>query len=353
MRRPSRGPRPFATVFAQRQVRSAPPFRRVLVANRGEIAIRIIRACRELGIESVAVYSDADARAMHVRAADRSVLIGPPPPAAESYLRADRIIQAALDTGAEAIHPGYGFLSEQAAVRRGVHCRRASPSLGPVRRRSHRWATSWRRAARPPRSAFPSPPERSSRSPSTIATTPATGSLRPPKRSAIRCWSRRRPVGEGAACAASTRPRNWPRPSPPPRARPPPRSATAPCTWSATWKGRATSRCSSSAMRWAPSWRSGERDCSIQRRHQKLVEEAPAPGLSTEQRRSLHALAVSVARTVGLRNAATAEFLMDRDGRPAFLEVNARLQVEHGVTELVDRPGPGARAALHRRRATR
>ena len=79
----------------------------------------------------------------------------------------------------------------------------------------------------------------------------------------------------------------------------------------------------------------GERDCSVQRRHQKLVEEAPAPGLSTDQRRELHALAVSVALTVGLQNAATAEFLMDRDGRPAFLEVNARLQVEHGVTELV------------------
>src|SRR5262245_22836094 len=98
---------------------AGPPFARVLIANRGEIAVRIIRACHELGMEAVAVYSDADAGARHVRLADRAVRVGPPPPT-ESYLRIDAIVEAAVATGAEAIHPGYGFLAERAAFARAI-----------------------------------------------------------------------------------------------------------------------------------------------------------------------------------------------------------------------------------------
>ncbi len=312
---------------------AAPPFGRVLVANRGEIAIRVIRACRELGIESVAVYSDADARALHVQAADRSVRIGPPP-AVDSYLRGDRIIQAAVATGSEAIHPGYGFLSEQAAFAQAcIDAGLAFVGPNPQTLASLGDKLAARRAASQvgvpitPGTFEPLPvdgtPESLARLMATaqevgyplMVKAAAGGGGRGMRRVDV-------PAELAAAVASATR------------------EASAAFGDGAVYLERYVEGARHVEVQligdsMGATVALGERECSIQRRHQKLVEEAPAPGLSTQERRSLHELAVAVALTVGLRNAATAEFLLDQDGRPAFLEVNARLQVEHGVTELV------------------
>ncbi|MDP8910897.1 MAG: hypothetical protein M3M94_02380, partial [Actinomycetota bacterium] len=303
----------------------------MLVANRGEIALRIIRACHELGVEAVAVHSDADTAAPFVRAADLAVRIGPPP-VAESYLRSDLIVAAAKSTRSEAVHPGYGFLSERAEFAE------ACESAGLV---------------------FVGP------RPATLA---GLGDKLAARRSAVKVGVPILPgtfdpvrVEDGGADALFRQADQvgWPllvkaaaggggrgmRIVPDPAALPAALVA-------ASEEARASFGDGAVYLeRLVVGGRHvevqllgdatgdvvavGERDCSIQRRHQKLVEEAPAPGLSPEQRRRLHSLGVRVAEAVGLRNAATAEFLLTAEGDFAFLEVNARLQVEHGVTELV------------------
>jgi acetyl/propionyl-CoA carboxylase alpha subunit len=312
---------------------SAAPFRRLLVANRGEIAIRIMRACRELGIESVAVYSDADATSLHVRAADMAVRIGPAP-AGESYLRGDRILQAALEAEAQAVHPGYGFLSEQTAF--ATACEAAglvfvgpSPetlaSLGD-KLQARRSAAA---AGVPitPGTFEPLPVDGSPEALSRVAATAAgIGYPLLVKASAGGGGRGMRRVDEPEELASAVTAAA--------------REAASAFGDGAVYLERYVEGACHVEVQLIGDAQGqivalGERDCSTQRRHQKLLEEAPAPGLSADQRRSLHSLAVSVARTVGLRNAATAEFLLDREGHPAFLEVNARLQVEHGVTELV------------------
>ena len=309
-----------------------PPFGRLLVANRGEIALRVIRACRELGVESVAVYSDADASARHVRAADHAVRIGPAP-AGESYLDAARIIEAALTTGAEAIHPGYGFLSERAAFAEACHAAglvfvgpEAATLAGLGDKLAARRAAAAAGVPVVPGTLEPAPLDR----PADVAglievadgigwpllvKAAAGGGGRGMRRVA-------RPADLPAALAAASR------------------EAAAFFGDGSVYLERLIEDARHIEVQLLGDAEGtvvalGERDCSVQRRHQKLVEEAPAPGLSTGQRRELHALAVAVARGVGLRNAATCEFLRAPDGHFWFLEVNARLQVEHGVTELV------------------
>jgi acetyl/propionyl-CoA carboxylase alpha subunit len=309
-----------------------PPFERVLIANRGEIAVRIIRACRELGIGTVAVYSDADAEALHVRMADEAVRLGPAP-AAESYLRTDAIVDAALRTGVAAVHPGYGFLAERATFARAVEDAGLvfiGPSSATIAALGDKLAA--RRAA----AAAGVPVVPGTMEPALVD--------RPDDLDRIVDEAERigYPLLVKAAAGGGGRGMR--------------RVASARDLPSALTAGAAEAR---SAFGDGSVYLEreihparhievqllgdahgtvvalGERDCSLQRRHQKLVEESPAPGLAPDERAELHGMAVRAARAAGLENAATAEFLFDADRRFWFLEVNTRLQVEHGVTELV------------------
>ena len=308
------------------------PFGRLLVANRGEIAVRIIRTCRELGIETVAVYSDADRDALHVRLADRALRLGPAP-ASESYLRGERIIEAALAAGAEAVHPGYGFLSEQAAFGAAVEAAGlvfvgpAPATLAALGDKLEARASATAAGVPIVPGMFEPLPLEGAGATAAIETAAADIGFPLLIKAAAGGGGRgmRRvddPAHLAAAVAAAAR-----------------ESAQAFGDGSVYLErlvegGRhvEVQLLGDSAGQVVAL---GERDCSVQRRHQKLVEEAPAPGLTRAQREQLHEMAVRVARTVGLRNAATAEFLYAPDGSFYFLEVNARLQVEHGVTELV------------------
>ncbi|HEX5450870.1 MAG TPA: biotin carboxylase N-terminal domain-containing protein [Candidatus Limnocylindrales bacterium] len=302
----------------------------MLVANRAEIALRIIRACRDLGIETVAVYSDADLGTAHVRAADRAVRLGPAP-AAESYLCIERVVAAARAAGAEAVHPGYGFLSERADF--GQACIDAGLAfVGPAptvlaglgdKLAARRTAVA---AGVPivPGTLAPAPID-PSRLPALIEEAESIGWPLLVKASAGGGGRGMRRVdrsGELAAALSSA-------------------SAEAAASFGdgTVYLERLVEGARHVEVQLLGDAHAvvalGERDCSVQRRHQKLIEEAPAPGLDAASRRVLHGYAVAMARAVGLTNAATAEFLLEPDGNLRFLEVNARLQVEHGVTELV------------------
>lgn len=308
------------------------PFARILIANRGEIAVRVIRACGELGIESVAVYSDPDAHALHVRMADAAVRIGTAA-ATDSYLVGERIIEAALATGAQAIHPGYGFVSEQATFAAAVEAAGlvfVGPTPATLASLGDKIAA--RRAATAhgvpivPGTFEPLPVE----DPTSIELIASEAT-----RIGYPLLVKAAAGGGGRGMRRVDDPRDLP-------------IAVASATREAA---KAFGDGSVYLEAYVEGGRHvevqllgdvhgtiaalGERDCSAQRRHQKLVEESPAPGLTPHRRRELHALAVKVARSVGLRNAATAEFLLSQTGAFYFLEVNARLQVEHGVTEMV------------------
>ena len=321
-----------APTSLRKDSRQKRPFRRVLIANRGEIAVRIIRACQELGIETVAVHSQADVDAIHVRLADQSVLIGPAP-AGESYLRGDTIIAAALATGTQAIHPGYGFLAERASFARAVEDAGlvyVGPSSATIAALGDKLAA--RRAAH----AADVPVVPGTYEPADVDRPDAVeGILADAERIGFPLLVKAAAGGGGRGMRRVERPADLP---------------------AALAAGSAEARAAFGdgsvylereirparhievqllGDRAGTIVALGERDCSLQRRHQKLVEEAPAPGLTTDERRELHAVAVRAAQAAGLENAATAEFLFDQDRRFWFLEVNTRLQVEHGVTELV------------------
>ncbi len=306
---------------------AGPPFRKVLIANRGEIAVRVIRGCHELGIRTVAVYSDADREALHVRYAHEAYRIGPPA-AADSYLRIDRILEAAKASGAEAVHPGYGFLAENAGFARA--CRDAGlVFIGP-----------------PPDAMEALGDKVRARELMTAAGVPVVPGSPPlgedPGEAARIAAGIGYPVllkaaagGGGKGMRVVRDPKDLP--SLLAQARGEARSAFGDGT---VFLEKYVDRprhieVQILADAHGNAIHLGERECSIQRRHQKLIEECPSPVVDEATRRRIGELAVRAARASGYVNAGTVEFLRGADGSFYFMEVNARLQVEHPITELV------------------
>ena len=300
--------------------------KKVLIANRGEIALRVIRACRELGIGTVAVYSEADRRAPHVLAADEAVLLGPPP-AAESYLRMDRIVEAALDRGCDAVHPGYGFLAERAPFARAVE-EAGLVFVGPPASAIEAMGDKTRARQAMIEAGVPVVP----------GTAEALADVAEAKRVAEEVGY---PVMLKAAAGGGGKGMRVVREP----------EELAPSYEGASREAQASFGDGSVyiekfldgprhieiqvlADAHGTVVHLGERECSIQRRHQKMIEEAPSAVITPELRQEMGAAAVAAARAVGYRNAGTVEFLY-QDGEFFFLEMNTRIQVEHPVTELV------------------
>jgi acetyl-CoA/propionyl-CoA carboxylase, biotin carboxylase, biotin carboxyl carrier protein len=303
------------------------PFTKVLVANRGEIAIRVFRTLRELGIGTVAVYSAADRSALHVASADEAYLVGAGTPA-ESYLNQERILDVAARSGAEAVHPGYGFLAENAAFAR------ACASAGLV------WIG-------PPPDAIEAMGSKvAARARMAAADVPVIPGTTEPVESASEVRRLGEELGFPLAIKASAggggkglkvvrtaddveRAFDSAR-----------REGEAYFSDSAVYVERFLEDPRHVEVQVLADTRGnvihlGERDCTIQRRHQKLVEETPSPAVDADLRARIGQIAVDAARAVGYQSAGTVEGLLDRDGNYYFLEMNTRIQVEHTVTELV------------------
>jgi acetyl-CoA carboxylase biotin carboxylase subunit len=306
------------------------PIRRVLVANRGEIAVRVIRACRELGIESVAVYSDADAGAPHTVLADRALRVGPAP-SPESYLDIARIVDAARRSGADAVHPGYGFLAENAAF--AAACGEAGlVFIGPTPDAIARLGSKVRARALMANAGVPVVPGATpaDQAPDGIAAAATAIGLPVLLKASAGGGGKGmrvvRSAGELDEAIAAAR-----------------REATAAFGDGTLYVERLVERPRHVEVQVLADHHGGivhlfERECSAQRRHQKVVEESPSPALTPALRAHMGAAAVAAAAAAGYRNAGTVEFLLDGTGDAArfyFLEMNTRLQVEHPVTEAV------------------
>ena len=301
-------------------------FSKILIANRGEIAVRIIRACKEMGIASVAVYSEADADALHVALADESFCIGRAE-ASDSYLNAERIISAALVCGAQAIHPGYGFLSENAEF--AELCRKnqlvfIGPSVQNMQALSDKAAIKKRMDE------------------AGLPTIPGSGVLpdvaaaqREAARIGYPVMLKARAGGGGRGIRLVQKPEEL-----------------EAAFQSATAEGKAAfgdgvvylekyvHPARHVEMQIVADEQGhvvcmGERDCSIQRKHQKLIEESPSPAVSTAQREALMARISAAVQAIGYVGVGTLEFLLDTQGNFYFMEMNVRLQVEHTVTEML------------------
>lgn len=302
-------------------------FKKILIANRGEIAVRVIRACHELGIAAVAVFSEVDRAALHVQRADEAYPIGPAP-ASESYLNIERILDVARQSGAEAIHPGYGFLSENPNFARA--CAKAKVKfIGPPASAMEAMGSKTRARQNMEKAGVPFVP----------GTAKGLRSAEEAEQVAVKLGY---PVMLKAAAGGGGK-----------GMRLIDNAADLPSAFDAT-RSEASRAFGDDevylekaivnprhiemqvlADEHGNTVYLGERDCSIQRRHQKVVEEAPSPAVSPKMRRQMGEIAVRAAKAVGYTNAGTIEFLADDKSNFYFLEMNTRLQVEHPVTELV------------------
>jgi acetyl-CoA carboxylase biotin carboxylase subunit len=304
----------------------AAPFKKVLIANRGEIAVRIIRACHEMGIHTVAVFSEADRDALHVRYAHEAYPIGPPP-SSESYLRIDKILHVARLSGAEAIHPGYGFLSENHLF--AAACRDAGVVfIGPPPEAMEAMGDKVRSRALMTKAG--------------VAVVPGSPPLKNAKDAVAHAERIGFPVLLKAAAGGGGKGMRVVR------------SAAEVSSNFAQAQGEAGSSFGDETVfleKYVERPRHievqvvadthgncvhfGERECSIQRRHQKLIEESPSPIIDEKTRETIGAMAVRAAKACGYVSAGTVEMLRAHDGSFYFMEMNTRLQVEHPVTEMV------------------
>jgi acetyl-CoA carboxylase biotin carboxylase subunit len=302
-------------------------FKKVLIANRGEIALRVIRACRELGLETVAVYSEADRESLHVRFADDDVCIGPPP-SRQSYLKIPNIIAAAEITGADAIHPGYGFLAENAEfadICKASNIVFIGPTGDQIRQMGDK-ATARRLAAEAGVPTVPGSP----------------GTIDDPDEALAFAESIGFPViikatagGGGKGMRIVQEAEQFPQLFGLAQ-----NEALAAFNNGAVYVEKYIQHPRHVEIQvvgdnFGKVVHLGERDCSVQRRHQKLIEESPSPALSAVLRDRMGQAAVALASNIGYAGAGTLEFLLDTDGSFYFMEMNTRIQVEHPVTEMV------------------
>ncbi len=302
-------------------------FKKVLIANRGEIALRVIRACRELGLETVAVYSEADRESLHVRFADDDVCIGPPP-SRQSYLKIPNIIAAAEITGADAIHPGYGFLAENAEfadICKASNIVFIGPTGDQIRQMGDK-ATARRLATEAGVPTVPGSP----------------GTIDDPDEALAFAESIGFPViikatagGGGKGMRIAHEAEQFPQLFGLAQ-----NEALAAFNNGAVYVEKYIQHPRHVEIQvvgdnFGRVVHLGERDCSVQRRHQKLIEESPSPALSAVLRDRMGQAAVALASNIGYAGAGTLEFLLDTDGSFYFMEMNTRIQVEHPVTEMV------------------
>ncbi|MFA6030393.1 MAG: acetyl-CoA carboxylase biotin carboxylase subunit [Elusimicrobiota bacterium] len=299
-------------------------FSKVLVANRGEIAVRVFRACKELGLRTVAVYSEADRESRHIALADEAVCIGPGP-SRESYLRVDRILAAAEQTGAQAVHPGYGFLSENAAFAKA--CRdRGLTFIGPPPESIHALGNKIEAKRLAEKAGVPVVPG-------------AFGGLKELSAAAARVGF---PVMVKAAAGGGGKGLRFVREPGALETEIEKAGSEAKANFGdgTLYLEKFVEKPRHVEIQLCADVHGGavacvERDCTVQRRHQKLIEESPSPAVSPETRRKMQEAAIRLAKACGYSNVGTVEFLLGADGHFYFMEVNTRLQVEHPVTETV------------------